>query len=169
MGPQGSGKSTQGKLLAEFLAVPYISTGETFRKMAEQDNEMGRKIKNLLDRGYLIDDDLTIEVVKKRLGQKDCSKGFVMDGYPRTKQQVELFDPGFDRAFYLELSDDEAIKRLLERKREDDTEELIKERLSIYHQQTEPLLGHFKQKGLLQKINGIGSIEEIQERIRQGL
>lgn len=159
IGPQGSGKSTQGKLLAQFLGLPYISTGDIFR-------QMGGKIKEVLDQGRLVDDETTSKIVEEKLIEPEYEKGFIFDGYPRTDAQIRLFDPGFDKVIYLDLPDEEATKRLLAREREDDTEELISERLRNYHQQTDPILDFFKQKGILVSINGLGSIDEIQQKIR---
>lgn len=158
IGPQGSGKSTQGKLLAQFLGLQYISTGDIFR-------EMTGEIKQILDQGKLVDDQTTSKIVEERLKEENIN-GFVLDGYPRTLDQIKLFDPAFDKVIYLDLSDGEATKRLLIRKRNDDTEELIAERLRNYHLQTDPILDYFRQKGILLEIEGLGSIDEIQQRIR---
>lgn len=162
VGPQGSGKSTQGKLLARFLSVPYISTGDVFRGLGEE-------IKQIMDKGKLIDDQTTSKIVEEKLKGEEYRNGFIFDGYPRTMEQIKLFDPGFDKVIYLFLSDAEAIKRLLARGREDDTEYAITERLRNYHLQTDPVLDYYRQKGTLQKIDGLGSIEEIRRRIRDAI
>lgn len=159
IGPQGSGKSTQGKLLAQFLGLPYISTGDLFR-------EMGGEIKQILDQGKLVDDQTTVKIVEAKLNGEEYRNGFILDGYPRTMEQIKLFDPGFDKVIYLDLSDKEATKRLLTRGREDDMEELIAERLRNYHRETDPILDYYRQKEILKQIDGLGSIEEIQQRIR---
>lgn len=165
IGPQGCGKSTQAKLLSEYLKVPVISTGDIFRKLAPED----QRIKNLLDEGRLIDDQPTARIVKQRLSEADCQNGFVLDGYPRSIEQIQLFDPQFDMVFYLELPQEEIISRLLKRGREDDTQESIRIRLNIYYQQTEPLIEHYQKLNKLIRMNGIGSIEEIQAKIRSAL
>lgn len=162
IGPQGSGKSTQGKLLSQFLKLQYISTGDMFR-------EMKGEIKQILDQGKLVDDQITSKIVEERLRKKDCANGFILDGYPRTMEQIRLFDPVFDKVIYFDLSDTEATKRLLARGRSDDTDQLIAERLKNYHLQTDPILDFFRQKGILLQIEGLGSIEEIQNRIRRGI
>lgn len=162
IGPQGSGKSTQGHLLAKFLGLPYISTGDIFRKMKGE-------IRQILDQGKLVDDQTTAKIVKEQLREENYQNGFVIDGYPRTLQQIRLFDPGFDKVVYLDLPDDDATKRLLARGREDDTPELIAERLKNYHQQTDPILDYYQQKGKLLSIDGLGSIDEIQQRIREAV
>jgi adenylate kinase len=159
IGPQGSGKSTQGKLLAQVLGLPYLSTGDIFRRM-------GGEIKQILDQGKLVDDKTTSLIVEEKLKERQYSSGFIFDGYPRTLEQMRLFDPGFDKVIYLDLPDDKASERLLARGRADDTKELIAERLKHYHQQTDPILDYYKQKGILFSVDGMGSIQEIQQRVR---
>lgn len=169
IGPQGSGKSTQGRLLADYLHIPYISTGDIFRDIARQDTEEGKKIRQILNSGRLVDDQTTSGMVKMRVKQLEYQGGFIFDGYPRNLEQIRLFDPGFNKVFYLKLSDDEATRRLMERAREDDTPELIAGRLKIYHRETDPLLDYYLQKGLLISIDGQGTIDEIQQKIREAL
>lgn len=158
-GPQGSGKSTQGKLLARFLGISYISTGDMFRSL-------GGEIKQIVDEGKLVDDQLTSKIVEEKLKEEEYKNGFIFDGYPRTMEQIKLFDPGFDKVIHLDLSDAEAKKRLLARGREDDTEDAITERLRNYHLQTDPILDYYRQKKIVKQIDGLGSIEEIQQRIK---
>lgn len=159
LGAQGSGKSTQGKLLAKFLELPYISTGDIFRGL-------GGEIKQFLDKGKLVDNQTTSKIVEEKLKGEEYKNGFIFDGYPRTMEQIKLFNPGFDKVIYLDLSDTEATKRLLKRGREDDTEDVITERLRNYHLQTDPILNYYQQKGILKQIDGLGSIEEISQRIK---
>lgn len=159
IGPQGSGKSTQAKLLSQFLRLPYISTGDIFR-------EMGGDIKQILDKGQLVDDATTSAIITERLSKADCKEGFVVDGYPRSLEQLRLFDPHFDRVFYLKLKEETVMERLLKRRREDDTEELINKRLELYYEQTQPLLDHYENLGKLVEIEGEGSIEQVYSRIK---
>ncbi|MDP3974219.1 MAG: nucleoside monophosphate kinase [Candidatus Daviesbacteria bacterium] len=167
IGPQGSGKSTQGKLLSAKLKVPVISTGEIFRKFKEEDSDEGRRIKKIYDRGKLIDNETTVSLVKKRLAKDDCQNGYILDGYPRNMEQIRLFEPNFDKVIYLKISDEESISRLLKRGREDDTRELITERLNIYHEQTDPILDYYQRLGLLSIVDGSGEIGPIFENIRK--
>ncbi len=169
IGPQGSGKSTQAGLLAKEKNLPRISTGDIFRELSSQDSEEGRKIKAILNSGKLIGDLETAKIVEQRLKKDDCSNGFILDGYPRNKEQRKIFDPKVDKVFDLEVSDGEVVKRLLARGREDDIMEVIKKRLDLYHEQTAPLLDYYKNQGILVEIDGSGSIEEIQRRIKERL
>lgn len=166
IGPQGAGKSTQGKMLADFLKVPYISTGDIFREIASSDSQTSENIKQILNSGNLADDRTTSELVKQRLDKKDCRDGFVMDGYPRTQKQIENYDPGFDTVIYLDLDNDTSVARLLGRGRADDTTELIEQRLKLYATLTEPILNYYKQKDVLYRVDGSESIEEIQTKLR---
>lgn len=169
IGPQGSGKSTQAKLLAEYLKIPFISTGDIFRIMAEEGSELGQRVKNILNKGELMDDETASEIVRNQLSTPDLSRGFILDGYPRNLEQVQLFDPQFDRVIYLNVPEEELLKRLTARGREDDSPEAIKTRLDLYYVQTQPLLDYYKNQGILTEIDGIGSIEDVQQRIRDSL
>lgn len=167
IGPQGSGKSTQATLLAEFLGFPKITVGDLFRQIVSSNSEDGKRIKQILDSGQLVDDQTTAQLVEKRVSEEDTKNGFVLDGYPRTIEQVNIFEPDFDKVIYLNVPREEVIQRLLQRGRADDTEELINKRLDLYYQQTQPLLDHYKQQGILVEVDGLGSIEKIQDEIRK--
>ena len=162
IGPQGSGKSTQAKLLAQYLGLPYISSGDIFRQMQG-------KIKQILDQGKLVDDETTAKLVESRLKEADCQNGFILDGYPRTEEQIKLFDPKVDKVIYLKLSDESIMKRLLKRGREDDTPESIRTRLNFYHEQTQPLLEYYQSLGILTEIDGEKPIDDVQSAIRSAL
>lgn len=166
IGPQGAGKSTQGQLLAGYLHIPHISTGEIFRNLSKEDSKEGERLRAILSSGNLVDDKTTSAIVENRLKKDDSQNGFIMDGYPRTLEQISFFDPGFNRVFYLELSDEEATRRLTNRGREDDTLESIAKRLKLYHEQTDPILNYYQDKGLLKKINAARDIETIQQDLR---
>lgn len=166
IGPQGSGKSTQGKIIAEFLHIPYLSTGDIFRSLSVQQSDEGQRLRSILSAGKLVDDQTTCEIVKNELVKDIYKDGFILDGYPRTLEQLNTYDPGFDKVVYLEVSKEELIKRLTQRGREDDTQESINNRLNAYFTQTEALLEYFKQKNILITIDGMGSIEQIEQNIR---
>ncbi len=172
IGPQGSGKSTQGKLLSQHLGIPYISTGDIFRQKAQQNTDEGKKIKQILDSGQLVDDETTGQLVKERLENPDVQNGYILDGYPRTSEQVSLFDvidSSPDYILYLKIPDNMAIERLMKRGRADDTEEIIKNRLDLYKLKTEALLSFLKGYGKLKEISGEGEVEEVQNRIKEAL
>lgn len=163
MGPQGSGKSTQAELLAQKLGLPHIETGNVYREIAKEDSPLGHKIKDILEKGGLVDDETTFEVVDKNLAK--ITGGFVLDGFPRTLTQAkkELFP--VDRVIYINLSDEEAIKRLLARGREDDKLETIKARLKLFHERTQPILEYYRNQGKLLEIDGSKSVSEVANQI----
>jgi len=161
MGPQGSGKSTQAKLLAEKFGYPHIEMGELLRSAAADKSEGAGKIRDCLEKGELLPLEDTAMILKNRLSKPDCQNGFILDGYPRNIEQVKYFLPNFDKVFYLDLSDEEALKRLLKRSRDDDTPELIKRRLEIFHQETKPIRAYFQKLGILKVVDGTPAIEEI--------
>ncbi len=167
MGPQGSGKTTQAKLIADKLGLCFISSGDLVREKSHHDDEVGREVKRLLDIGEMTSDELAADLVKQEI--EKCPGGYVMDGYPRRVTQLQVWDPEFDKVFYLEMEDDEVTNRLLKRGREDDTPELIEERLELYHLRTEPVLKCYQDKGNLIKIDGHGTIEQIHAQIMEEL
>lgn len=169
IGPQGSGKSTQGKLLTQFSNIPYISTGDILREQASQDTNEGQRIKHILDSGQLVDDKTVIELIKKRLNMDDCQNGFILDGYPRTLVQAENVNINFDKVFYLKIPQDEVLKRLLQRGRADDREDSIRKRLESYNLQTQPLLRYYKTSGKLVEIDALEDIPTIQNEIKKSL
>lgn len=161
IGVQGSGKSTQAAMLAEYLGLPFISTGDIFRGMPE--------VREILAAGKLVDDEMTAGIVKKRLQESDCQSGFILDGYPRSIAQNNLFDPRFTCVIYLKVPDAEVTKRMMARGRADDTLESIKTRLGLYYEQTQPLLDYYREHGILVEIDGARSIEEIQNEIKKSI
>lgn len=167
MGPQGSGKTTQAALLGKFLQLPHVSTGDIYRQIAAENNELGRRIKACLENGLLIDDETTFQIVDRHLSE--IKTGFIVDGFPRTLSQAKKEPFVVDKVIAISVPEDECIHRLLDRKREDDTRQIIVARLAFYHQETEPILDYYKQQGKLVEIDGVGTIEEVQERIREKL
>lgn len=167
IGPQGSGKSTQARLLSEHLKIPVISTGEIFRRLSQKEVGIGRMIKRILEEGKLVGDDTTSSIVKERLQEDDCQNGFIMDGYPRNIEQVNKFDPNFDKVFYLKVAEEEVLERLLKRGRVDDTKDSIKTRLDLYYQQTQPLIDYYENQGLLVEIDATANIQTVQDEIKK--
>lgn len=165
-GPQGSGKTTQAQMLANKLGLSLVDTGEMLRQMAKNDQSPeGQEVKAEMGRGELVDDRVAASLVASRLSGEDCRNGYVVDGYPRNLASLELFNPEFDQVFYLDIPDEEVEKRLLARGRADDTPEAIRERLALYHQKTEPVLGYYEKAGKLIRIDGRGGVEEVAKAI----
>ena len=169
IGPQGAGKSTQAKLLSQYLGIPFISTGDIFREISSEDSPEGIRIREILGQGRLVDDKTVSEMVQKKLGQDSFKNGFIIDGYPRTLEQINYFDPTFDKVLYLNLSDEEATKRLLNRGREDDTEDLIANRLKQYHDLTDSIIDYYEKKGILKEINGSKSIIDVAKDLKRAV
>ena len=176
VGPQGSGKGTQGVRIAESYGIPVVSTGDIFRANIKEGTPLGQQVTAILDRGDLVPDELTSEIVRDRLAQDDASNGFLLDGYPRNTAQVahlEEFLAGrgesLDAVILLDVPRDESIERLklraAEQGRSDDTEEGIAHRLDIYEKETAPILDVYGSRGIVDRIDGVGSLDEITERV----
>lgn len=166
LGPQGSGKSTQAKLLSDKYNLSFISIGDLVREKSREDSPEGEKIKEIMERGEFVDDITVANLFKERL-EKERGKGFVTDSYPRRLSQVKTYDPGIEKTIYLDISDEEILNRLLKRGRIDDTKEAIEKRLSIYHEETKPLLDYYRSLGKLSEVEGEGSVEEVFERVKR--
>ncbi|MGB4135407.1 MAG: adenylate kinase [Microbacterium sp.] len=176
VGPQGSGKGTQGVRIATSFGVPVVSTGDIFRANIKQGTELGQKVTAILDAGDLVPDELTSEIVRDRLSQDDAANGFLLDGYPRNTAQVGHLD-GFlagreeslDAVILLEVPREESIARLrlraTEQGRSDDTEAAIAHRLDIYEHETAPIIEVYAERGIVDRIDGVGSLNQITERI----
>jgi adenylate kinase len=180
IGPPGAGKGTQASLLAEHFGIPAISTGDIFRENVKNETELGIQAKGFMDRGEYVPDSLTNALVKDRLNQPDAQKGFLLDGYPRTIDQVHQLD-GFleemnqslDVVVQLTADLDELVRRLSQRAQEqgrtDDTAEVIRRRQEVYEEQTAPLIDVYVSRTLVAKINGLGEISEVTGRIIEAL
>jgi adenylate kinase len=176
MGPPGAGKGTQATRIAEHYRIPAISTGDIFRAMKHADTPLARQVREIMESGGYVSDEITNEIVKDRLARPDCQQGFLLDGYPRTLQQVQTLDDylaetnrPLDAVISLLADTDEVVLRLLKRAaidgRSDDNEETIRVRLQVYAEQTEPLLDVYRSRGVLVEVNGLGEIEEVSERV----
>lgn len=180
IGPPGAGKGTQAARLSERLGVPAISTGDIFRFNVKNETELGRQAKSYMDRGEYVPDSLVNALVADRLGQEDAAEGFLLDGYPRTTAQVEELDrilagsgTGLDAVVELTVDRDEVVGRLLQRAQEqgrsDDTEDVIRHRLDVYTEQTAPLVDVYGGRGLLVRVDGLGEVDAITERVLDAL
>jgi adenylate kinase len=168
LGPPGAGKGTQAQALVQRLGVPAISTGDMLREAVAAGSELGRKVQDIMASGELVDDGTMAEVVRERLGKPDAANGFLLDGYPRTLPQAEtlaeiLGEMGrpLDDVLCVDVPADELVRRAMLRGRADDKEEVIRERLRVYREKTEPLIGYYRQRGLLREIDGNRPVEEV--------
>lgn len=162
MGPVGSGKSTQAELLAEKLGAHHFDMGNLLREVAQGNNGDAQVVKNLIEKGEFVSDELVTKLVKEFLAGKDK---VVMEGFPRTLAQASKGSIVPDHVIYIKLSDDIAKKRLMVRGRADDIEETILKRLAIYHEQTEPILEYYRKKGKLIEVDGDRPIPDIAQDI----
>ena len=171
IGIQGSGKSTQGVLLSKALGIPYLSTGHIFRDLAKEKTPLGREIKLIMNAGVLISDQKTLAIVSEYLSRPEYEKGYIIDGFPRTLTQVENFSNGVDKVFYIKISDKEALWRIAGREdvREDETLLAIRRRIDSFHKFTEPVVEHYREKGILVEVDGEQSIEVITKEILKAL
>ena len=180
IGPPGAGKGTQAARLSEKLGIPAISTGDIFRANVKNETELGKTAKRYMDAGEYVPDEVTNSMVQDRLNQDDTANGFMLDGYPRTEAQVHELDrmlketsQELDHVVELTADTDEIVARLLARaqieKRADDTEDVIRHRLDVYVEQTQPLTDIYQERGLLRKVDGLGEIDEVTDRVLRAL
>lgn len=176
LGPPGSGKGTQAALLRDRLDIPHISTGDLLRNAVQQQTELGRKAKSYMDAGDLVPDALMLGLIEERLGEPDVANGFILDGYPRNLAQAEALDEVLERigqpvdlAISVTVDEGEIVDRLsgraVEEGRSDDTEDVIRNRLRVYAEQTAPVAGHYAERGQLREVDGMGSVEEVNRRL----
>ena len=179
-GPPGSGKGTQSAHIANKYNLAHISTGDIFRGEIKNETELGLKVKGLIEKGELVPDELLIDILKSAISKFENVDGFIFDGFPRTIPQARDLDEVMDEmsdyinvVLALDVSDEEVIARLLKRAqlegRKDDTEEVITNRLSIYKEQTEPLLEYYAKRDKLKMIHGVGGIEDIFESLCEAI
>jgi adenylate kinase len=169
IGPPGAGKGTQAERLAARLGIPHISTGELFRDNLRNETRLGLEAKRYIDAGELVPGDVTVRMVRDRLGESDCADGFILDGFPRTVPQAEALagllgelGTALDAVIELAVPDDVVVQRLLGRGRSDDTEEVIRRRQQVYRDDTAPLLDFYRDR--LLGVDAVGTVEEITER-----
>ncbi|MBI5585709.1 MAG: adenylate kinase [Deltaproteobacteria bacterium] len=203
LGPPGAGKGTQAKMMIEKYQIPQISTGDMLRAALKERTPLGLKAKEYMDKGALVPDEVVIGLIQERLKEPDCSKGYILDGFPRTVAQAEALDKvlaglgsKIDHVISIEVDKSDLLKRLTGRRtcrqcgamyhviftpslnkdlcdkcqgelyqRDDDNEDTVRNRLEVYDAQTFPLIQYYQQKGLVRKIEGVGSIQQIFENI----
>jgi adenylate kinase len=180
LGPQGSGKGTQATRIAADYGIPHISTGEMFRAAIAAGTELGRRVEPILAAGELVPDELTVELIRERLGHPDARRGFVLDGFPRNLAQAQALDRmlegigrDLDAVLYFDLPDEVAIERLLGRARAegrtDDAPEVIERRLAIYHEQTEPLAEYYRARDRLVPLHADRTVDEVYAQLQDAL
>jgi adenylate kinase len=180
LGPPGSGKGTQARLLAERLRVPSISTGEMLRAAVHEGTPLGGKVKAIMEKGDLVSDDLMIALIRERIAAPDAAGGFVLDGFPRTVDQalaLERIPSGNEKAISavvnLSVPETALIDRLAGRsgleRRADDGRDTVLERLRVYHEKSEPLIEFYRGRGLLTEVDGTGTVSEVADRIGNAL
>ena len=180
LGPQGAGKGTQATRISAEYGIPHIASGEILRGEMAAGTDLGNRVRDVIDRGDLVPDDLMIELIRNRLEQPNTEAGFVLDGFPRTLVQAEALDSilsdigrSFSVVFALQIPDRVAFERLQRRAqlegRADDTDEAIQRRLDLYHQATEPLIEHYRTRGRLVPIHGDRRENEVFAEIQQAL
>jgi len=172
LGAPGSGKGTQAEKIVDKYGVAHISTGEVLRAEVAAGTALGLQAKRIMDAGDLVSDDIIINIAKEHVGKLDSRQGFLLDGFPRTLAQAEGLDKmlaelsaPLDVALLVEVDDAEVMQRLLARKRADDTEETIRNRLEVYRAQTEPLIDYYRNQSKLVPVKGTGAIDEIFARV----
>lgn len=199
LGAPGAGKGTQAKKIADKYGIPHISTGDIFRANIKNNTELGKKAKTYMDQGLLVPDELVVDLVVDRVAQDDCSKGYVLDGFPRTIPQAEALDKALqavgtkmDYAINVEVPDENIIRRMSGRRacvgcgatyhmvyaptkvegicdvcgkelilRDDDKPETVKKRLTVYHEQTQPLIEYYTKAGILVEVDGTIDIDDV--------
>jgi adenylate kinase len=180
LGPQGAGKGTQAKRISAEHGIPHIATGDMFRAEQAAGTELGRQVGEIMERGDLVPDELTIAMIEHRLSQPDAAEGFVLDGFPRNLAQAEALDSmltsigrGLDAILFFDVPDSVGMERALSRAeiegRKDDTREVIQRRLDTYHRETEPIVEHYRTTGKLVPIHAARMIEDVWAEISNSL
>jgi adenylate kinase len=176
LGAPGSGKGTQAALLMDHFNIPHISTGAVLREAVANATPLGQQARAVMERGELVPDEVMLNLIEERLGEADVAAGFILDGYPRNLGQAQSLDEVLQRleqpvdfAVMIEVDQELVVERIAQRAaqegRSDDSEEVVRNRLRVYAEQTAPVAGHYADQGLLTRVLGEGSIQEVQERI----
>jgi len=180
LGPPGAGKGTQAKRISAGAGIPHIATGDMLRQAMEEGTEMGERVRSVYDAGDLVPDDLMIELIRERLGSSDTADGFILDGFPRTVAQSEALDrmlEEIDRellaVLYFQVPDELAVERLhvraLQEGRTDDTPDIIRHRLEVFHSSTEPVVEYYRSRGILVGIHAERPIDAVFAEVQEVL
>jgi len=180
LGPPGVGKGTQSQKLVEYLSIPHISTGEMLREAIRNKTKLGLKVAAQMEGGRLAADEIVVQLVRERLARPDCRNGYLLDGFPRTLPQAASLDLGLavddeavDAVLNLTVDEEELFRRLMARAqkedRGDDNADTIRNRMKVYDDMTSPLIAYYEEQQVLYRIDGIGSIEEVFDRIKSVL
>jgi len=172
LGPPGAGKGTQAERFAAARGIPHISTGAMLRDAVAAGTELGRKAQEFMESGALVPDEVMAGVVSERLAAADCAAGFLLDGFPRTLPQAELLagrGVGLDHVVLFDVPAAEVERRLMGRGRSDDTPETVRTRIETYTRQTEPLVAHYRGRGVLRAVDGVGSVDEVYGRLEEAV
>lgn len=182
LGPPGAGKGTQAKRLEELHGLKQLSTGDMLRSEIASGSALGKRVEGILASGELVSDDIMVEMIAFRIAHRDCEKGFILDGFPRTVAQAEALDDmllnhkqTLDAVVLMEVDEDELLARVAKRAEEDGgsrsdaDEETARHRLSVYKNQTAPIIPYYKDKGILKTVDGMQSIDAVASQIDQAL
>ena len=168
LGGPGSGKSTYSEYLVKHFRIPHVYTGDMMRDLAKQDTPIGRKVRGALDKGNYVDTKIVLDTLETRLQNKDTERGYVLDGFPRSMEQVKEMEErniGYDHVVYLDVAEDEVIRRLMSRGRADDKPDIIKQRLKVYEKETVPIIDYFKDNMITIKMDKPEPIVDVANKI----
>ena len=176
LGPPGAGKGTQAVLISKKVGIPHISTGDILRNAVKSGSALGQEVKAVLDKGDLVSDDTVVKLIEERIAEDDCTAGFLLDGFPRTLAQAEALTELLARVELpltavvdVEVAEEYLLERIRKRGEEsgrsDDTVEVAQNRLRVYRELTAPVSAYYKERGLVTSVDGVGSIDEVSQRI----